>query len=151
MTWEAMTVPADRIPLGREQSFHLLIGVARKRGRSSRETRSVGKIKAFDKEEGVSHHMLLQRPCALALFWSDCSVADRPPGRFCACICCLSCSFPNQIDEHHTTFNKRHSLALCRYCGAQILQLRVGLVGCRADGLHFKVKALFSLMPGIST
>ena len=50
MAWEAITVPADRTPLGREQSFHLLIGVARKRGRHSRETRRVGRIKAFDKE-----------------------------------------------------------------------------------------------------
>jgi hypothetical protein len=24
MAWEAMTIPADRTPLGREQSFHLL-------------------------------------------------------------------------------------------------------------------------------
>ena len=45
-----MTVPADRTPRGREQSFHLLIGVARKRGRRSRETQRVERAKAFDKE-----------------------------------------------------------------------------------------------------
>ena len=50
MAWEAMTVPADRTPLGREQSFHLLIGVVRKRGRRSRETQRVERAKAFDKE-----------------------------------------------------------------------------------------------------
>ena len=50
MAWEAMTIPADRTPLGREQSFHLLIGVTRKRSIRSRETQRVGRAKAFDKE-----------------------------------------------------------------------------------------------------
>jgi hypothetical protein len=45
-----MSVPADRTPLGCVQSFHLLIRVARKSGRRSRETRRVGRAKAFDKE-----------------------------------------------------------------------------------------------------
>jgi hypothetical protein len=50
MAWEAMAVPADRTPLEREQSFRLLIGVALKRGRRSRDTQRVGRAKAFDKE-----------------------------------------------------------------------------------------------------
>jgi hypothetical protein len=50
MAWEAMSIPADRTPLGRVQSFHLLIRVARKSGRRSRETRRVGRAKAFNKE-----------------------------------------------------------------------------------------------------
>jgi len=45
MAWEAMAVPADRTPLEREQSFRLLIGVARKRGRRSREAQRVGRPK----------------------------------------------------------------------------------------------------------
>jgi hypothetical protein len=51
MAWEAMTVPTDRTSLGREQSFHLFIGVACKRGRHSRETQRVERAKAFDREE----------------------------------------------------------------------------------------------------
>jgi hypothetical protein len=40
----------DRTPLGREQSFHLLIGAACRRDIRSRETQRVEKAKAFDKE-----------------------------------------------------------------------------------------------------
>ena len=50
MAWEAMTVPADRIPLGRGQSFLLSIGVARKYGICSGKTQLVRRTKAFDKE-----------------------------------------------------------------------------------------------------
>ena len=50
IAWEVMTVLVDRTPLGREQSFHLYIRVARKRGRRSRETQRVERAKAFDKE-----------------------------------------------------------------------------------------------------
>jgi hypothetical protein len=45
-----MTVPVNRTPLGRGQSFRLLIGVAHKCGRRSRETQRVERAKAFDKE-----------------------------------------------------------------------------------------------------
>jgi len=50
MAWEVTTIPADRTPLGREQSFRLPIGVACSRGRRSRETQRVERAKAFDKE-----------------------------------------------------------------------------------------------------
>jgi hypothetical protein len=49
MAWEALTIPADRTPLGREQSFYLFIGAAY-RDRRSGETQRVGRAKAFDKE-----------------------------------------------------------------------------------------------------
>jgi hypothetical protein len=45
-----VTVPVDRTPLGREQSFHLLTRVAYKHGRRSKETQSVERAKAFNKE-----------------------------------------------------------------------------------------------------
>jgi hypothetical protein len=50
MAWEAVTIPADRTPLGRRQSFHLLIGAMHKHGRRSRENQRVERAKAFDKE-----------------------------------------------------------------------------------------------------
>jgi hypothetical protein len=46
-----MTIPVDRTLLGREQSFHLLIGAACKRDIRSKETQRVKKAKAFNKEE----------------------------------------------------------------------------------------------------
>jgi len=51
MAWEAMTVPADRTPLGRLAEFSPLHrSRARAGGRRSGETRRVGRVKAFDKE-----------------------------------------------------------------------------------------------------
>jgi hypothetical protein len=45
-----MIILIDRTPLGREQSFHLLIGAVCRRDIRSKETQRVKKAKAFDKE-----------------------------------------------------------------------------------------------------
>jgi hypothetical protein len=81
MAWEAMSVPADRTPLGRVQSFHLLIGVARKSGRRSGETRRVGRAKAFDKEGDFcswqSAARVKESGCRLGILWEAAAYSER--------------------------------------------------------------------------